>query len=149
MKASWLLVLAPLLLAARPGTEFNLVTQLNGQPTRWTLPDGGRSGVFSATTSGCMTLSTPTTIINGTSTRAFVPNVLLIVPGTPGGLCIRPSTQSTYWDGGCTSYSPTDENFGVPMAVGVPQYIVPTTGATAICFHGDAGTVSVPIWGVE
>lgn len=146
-------VVVPLLMAARPGTEFDLVTQLNGQPTRWTMPDGGRSGMFSASNIACMPLTNATTIINGVAVRPIKPNVLLIIPITAGNLCVRPNSTSTYWDGGCNAYYPGDENYGAPMAPGVPQYIVPdkmvtdTTGSAAgLCFSGDAGTVVVPVW---
>lgn len=151
-----MLAAVPLLIAARPGTEQQLVQQLNGQPTRWTMPDGGRSGMFSATNIACMPLTNATTIINGVAVRPIKPNVLLVVPITPGNLCIRPSAASTYWDGGCVAYYPGDENQGVPLAPGVPQYITPesvvtdqTAGAVGLCFSGDAGSVVVPVWTVQ
>ena len=146
----------PLLLAARPGTEQQLVQQLNGQPTRWTMPDGGRSGMFAATNTACMPLTNATTIITGAAVRPIKPNTLLVVPLTAGNLCVRPSAFSTFWDGGCNAYFPGDENYGVPLAPWVPQYITPdvmvtdTTGSPAgLCFSGDAGSVVVPVWTVQ
>lgn len=147
--AAWLFLLVPVLMAARPSTEFGLVTQLNGQPVRFRAADGGSSGMFAAAANvACMPLTGATNIVDGTS-KSISPNVLLIVPLTAGNLCIRPSAYSTYWDGGCHSYLPGDENQGVPMAPGVPQYITPDSKATWACFSGDAGSVTVPIWTVQ
>ena len=144
MKAvSFFVVLAALLMAARPGTEQQLVQQLNGQPSRFVMVDGGRSGIFetSSTTARCMPLAGA----KNQNNVAIVPNVLLLVPLTAGNLCVRPSVNDAPWDGGC-NVIPHDENYGVPLAVGVPQYVTPDSRATHVCFAGDAGSISVPVW---
>lgn len=142
---------------ARPGNEFALVQQLNGQPSRWVMPDGGRSGVYNASGStGCMPLTgayvfgTPYRLPDaGTSTSIPVsPNVLLFVPKVPGLLCVRPSTFAPSWDGGC-NHSPSDENYGVPLAANVPQYITPDSAARSLCFVTDAGAMSEAVWTVQ
>lgn len=133
-------------MAARPGTEQQLIQQLNGQPTRWVLPDGGRSGVFTqfdggaANNKGCMALTGATT-----SSMSIAPNVLVFVPLVPVNMCERPSSYSTKWDGGCNTL-PTDENYGVPLPVNVPQYTSPDSQATALCFVTDAGYLAVPVF---
>lgn len=149
----WALLAVPVLLAARPGTEQQLIQQLNGQPVRWVMPDGGRSGVFTQfdggaqNSIGCMPLFGAKTIINGTLQPVF-PNVLVMVALTPSNVCMRPSTSSTVWDGGCNAL-PMDENYGVPMPVGVPQYETPDSlaaSAGSLCAVSDAGYVSLPVW---
>lgn len=138
------------LMAARPGTEQQLIQQLNGQPTRWVLPDGGRSGVFTefdggvGNNFGCMSLTGGKAVINGTL-QNVTPNVLVMVALTPSNVCLRPSVSSTVWDGGCNT-NPRDENYGVPMPVGVPQYETPDSRATALCVVSDAGIVNFPVW---
>lgn len=154
-----LLGFAVLAMAARPGSEWQLVQQLNGQPTRWRMPDAGLSGMFAASANvACMPLTGGTTGGGGRPTKTVMPNVLVIVPLTPGNLCVRPSAASPFWDGGCHAYYPGDENQGVPLAPGVPQYITPdplvtnpasNQAAAGLCFSGDAGSVVVPVWTVQ
>lgn len=140
------------LMAARPGSEWQLVQQLNGQPVRWKLPDAGWSGVFSNTQVACMMLAGAKNVQNGTglanTPTTVVPDVLLVTPLVSGNLCIRPSVFSTAWDGGCNGIV-ADENYGVPMAANVPQYITPDSKATHVCFYSDAGVVLTPIWMVK
>ncbi len=135
------LAVVPVLMAARPGTEYQAVMQLNGQPTRWVMPDGGRSGVYAAASTACMPLTGATNSVNG----AVSANVLVMVPLVPINLCIRPSIGSPRWDGGC-NITPTDENYGVPLPVGVPQYITPDNAATHLCAVSDAGSVTMSVW---
>lgn len=137
-----LAVVAPLLLAARPGNEYQLVTQLNGQPSRFVQADGGRSIVYvSSGSTACMPLTGATNSVGA----AVSPNVLVFVPPMPVLLCIRPSVFSPAWDGGCNHF-PGDENMGVPLPAGVPQYITPDSVARAICVVQDAGAIAMPVW---
>lgn len=135
------------LMAARPGSEQQLVQQLNGQPSRWVMPDAGRSGVFTlydagtANNRGCM----PLTGATNSAGASVSPNVLVFVPLVPVNVCIRPSVFSPVWDGGCTTL-PQDENYGLPLPVGVPQYLTPDTSARSLCFVTDGGYLSVPVW---
>lgn len=131
-------------MAARPGNEFNLLTQLNGTPSRWVTPDGGRSGAFSSTSSACFRLTPATNSVNG----AVSPNVVVVVPLTAGNICIRPSVFSPVWDGGCNTI-PGDENYGLPLQAGVPFYFVPDNAATTACVMSDAGTVTAPAFTVQ
>lgn len=143
---------AAVLMAARPGTEWQLVQQLNGQPVRWKVADAGMSGIFktfdggSANQFGCMPLFNAKAIINGTLSDV-TPNVLLIQPKQDVFVCIRPAANSTAWDGGCNA-TVTDENYGVFMAANVPQYVTPDSLATQkgyVCAVSDGG-LSIPIW---
>lgn len=133
-------VLAVLLLvAARPGSEFGMMQMLNGQPVRWTLPDGGESGLYAASGKACASLS-------GSSAQ-----VVMVVPELPLNLCIRPNGGETAawgtnnWDGGCNTIT-GDPSFGVPLQPWVPFYAVLDPAATAICASSDAGTVQAGIW---
>lgn len=147
---SLLSALGIVLMAARPGTELNIVTQLNGQPTRFLLADGGPSGIFTTfdggvlNSVGCMPLTGATTL-GGTT---VVPNVLMVVPATSMALCVRPSPSAPKWDGGC-NLSPGDLNYGVPVQAGVPQYLTPSSTATQLCAASDAGQVQLPVWWME
>lgn len=170
---AWLASAAALLMAARPGNEFQLQTQLFGQPVRWTMPDGGRSGVFTAVSDGGLLNGTGCMPLYGAKTPTNLPllpdgglvpkddggapdpvfnlisaNVLLVVPLVGVNVCIRPSANSPTWDGGCNA-TPTSENYGVPLPVGTPQYIVPDSNATSLCAVSDAGTVALPVWTVQ
>ena len=164
--------LAALVMAARPGNEFQLIQQLNGQPVRWLLPDAGRSGIFSqydagtANNFGCVRITPAKTATQlpilpdgGLSPaedggppspvyQTINANVLMLLPLTPVNVCLRPSVLSGVWDGGCNTL-PTDENYGVPLAVGVPQYITPDSAATTLCAVTDAGYLAMPVWTVQ
>jgi hypothetical protein len=131
-------------MAARPGNEFQLATQLNGQPTRFTLADGGRSGLYAASGVACASLVGA----KNNSGVAISPNVLLFVPETPTNLCVRPNSGSPRWDGGCNMIT-GDENYGVPTQAWVPSYIVPDVNATAVCGISDAGVVRGALWVVQ
>lgn len=148
MRVSWLMVLAPLLLAARPGSEWNLVQQLNGQPVRLIMADGGLSGAFGgATTQACMPL-TGLKNASGTTQNANV-FMFMSIAGTVN-FCIRPSIAFPTWDGGCNTGAAgqNDLNYGTPIAPNVPQYFTPDSRATHFCAVGDAG-IQVPVWWVE
>lgn len=137
----------PVVQAARPGTEQQLVQQLNGVPVRFVTADGGRSGVFSSGALGCMPLADAGAIQGGVL-KQFSPNVLLFVPKIAGNFCLRPSAQSQRWDGGC-NFLPSDENYGVPVAAGVPQYMTPDQYTSHFCFITDAGSMAEAVWTVQ
>lgn len=147
------LAVVPFLMGARPGTEYNLLIQLNGQPTRWVMPDGGRSGVFTAYDGGAAN-ATACMPLTGATTGGGVPitpNLVLFVPLGAVNFCERPSAISPFWDGGCNG-NPLDENFGVPLAALVPQYTTPDSVASTqgkLCFYSDAGYLAVPAWTVQ
>ncbi len=130
-----------LLVAARPASEFDLLTRLNGQPYRWIQPDGGRSGLYAASGTGC-------TIFTGSTTQrgaSFTPTVVMLVPDVPLNLCIQPVQTpdgvTQPWDSGCSTL-PTNENFGVSLQPLVPFYFVPQAGVQRVCAASDAGIVS-------
>lgn len=128
------------LMAARPVSEFELLTRLNGQPARWVLPDAGRSGLFAASGKACAALSG--TDQNG---KAFTPTVVLLVPEVPLNVCVKPYVApngvTQPWDGGCNTLV-GDENYGTPVQPWVPFYFVPQSAATAVCAASDGGTVT-------
>lgn len=128
----WGAVFLLALCAARPPGPFSLELQRNGQAERWTMPDGGRSGLFAGSGQACAPLGTVTG------------SVLLIVPEGPVNLCMRPSSASPSWDGGCNTID-GDENFGVPLQPWVEKVVV-VENATHVCAASDAGVVRVPLW---
>lgn len=131
-------------MAARPGTDLQLLTQLNGQPVRWQLPDAGPSGLYAAASGlACaqLTGSLPQPI-----------QVVMLMPDTPLNVCVRPASSTKapapialQWDGGCNTIA-RDFNFGVPVQPYAPYYVVVDTAATQICATGDGGTVSGSLW---
>lgn len=132
-------------MAARPGTEQQLVQQLSGQPVRWVMPDGGKSGAFAAAASvACM----PLTGARNAAGASIAPNVLLFVPLTAVNVCVQPSVVNPSWDGGC-NVLPGDINYGWPLPAGVPQYITPDSVAHTLCFLTDAGSVVQPVGWAE
>jgi len=126
-------VLALLFMAARPGSEFGMMQMLNGQPTRWTLPDGGQSGLYATSGKACAALA-------GSNAQ-----VVMVVPETPTNLCAQPTTSGSPWDGGCNTIV-GDVSFGVPLQPFQPWYIVLDPATTAICGASDAGTVQATLW---
>jgi hypothetical protein len=141
-----LLSLGALLMAARPGTEQQLVQQLNGQPVRPVMADGGPWGIFTtydagtANNFGCA----PLTGLRNNVGASVSANVLVFIPLQPLNVCVMPSVNGPLWDGGCTTI-PNDINYGWPVAAGVPQYITPDSVANTICVVSDAGFISLPI----
>jgi hypothetical protein len=135
---------AVLLMAARPGTELQLFTQLNGQPVRWALPDAGASGLYNSSGQACAKL---------TGGSPLPVQVVMVVPEVPINICVRPATSTftsgswtnTGWDGGCNSIT-KDFNFGVPLQPYVPWYVVVDPNATQICAVSDGGLVSAALW---
>lgn len=168
-----LLGLAALVTAARPGTQLQLDTQLNGQATRWTLADGGKSGIFTNVSDGGLLNGYGCILINNAKTPTNLPilpdggisptvdggppapvynsisaNVIRLVPLQAVNYCIRPSSISKVWDGGCNAV-PVDENYGVPLAAGVAKDVVLDPAATTLCAITDAGTLQLPVWTVQ
>lgn len=133
-------------MAARPGTDLELFSKLNGQPVRWQLPDAGPSGLYAAASGkACaqLTGSLPQPI-----------QVVMLMPDTPMNVCVKPAsiTQpgantpiALQWDGGCSATA-TDFNFGVPVQPYVPYYVVLDSATKQICATGDGGTVSGSLW---
>ena len=141
------LAVGTVLMAARPVSDLQLWNQLNGQPTRWRMHDGGASGIFAAGVSACIALDGGK-LMN----VAYVPNVMMFVAQQPVNICVRPQMGpdgvAQPWDGGCNgNYG--DINFGVPLQPWVPQYIVPQASATHVCSASDAGAHQVSIWGQQ
>lgn len=134
------------MMAARPGSEFQLVTQLNGQPIRVIMADGGPWGIFTtydagtANNFGCA----PLTGLTNNVGAAVSANVLVFIPLAQLNVCVMPSVNGPLWDGGCNTL-PTNINYGWPVAANVPQYITPDSVATRICAVTDAGFIQLPI----
>ncbi len=142
-----LLGLAALVMAARPASELELLTRLNGQPVHWVLPDAGQSGLGASSGLACITLDGGT--LNG---NPFKPNVLMFLPETPTNICIRPQVDPNGvrlpWDGGC-NMAAGDINQGVSVQPYVPYYVVPHPNANVICGVSDAGMVRVPVYQMQ
>ena len=133
--------------AARPASELQLMTQLNGQPVRWLQADAGQSGLYASSGLACITLDGGS--LNG---YAFKPNVLMMVPETPTNICIRPQVDADgrrmAWDGGC-NFIAGDINQGVSVQPYAPYYVVPHPNALWVCGVSDAGMVRSPIFQMQ
>lgn len=142
-------LLATAAFAARPQSDLQLFNQLNGQPTRWLLFDGGPSAIVAAGVSNCIPLDGG---VMTDSSNPFVPNVVLLVPNQPVNVCVRPQVTPggavLPWDGGCNG-NYADVNFGVQLQPFAPNYIVVQPKSTHICSASDAGAHQVPIWGMQ
>ena len=166
------LAVVPLLMAARPGTEFQLETQLSGQNVRWTMADGGKSGIFTLFDAG-MVNNFGCVLINNAKTPQRIPllndggisplvdggapppvytsigaNVIRLTSLLAVNYCVRPSAFSPVWDGGCNT-TPTDENYGQPLAAGSTVTIVPESAATTLCAITDSGFIQLPACTVQ
>lgn len=139
-----LLGLASLLMGARPGTEFQLLTNLNGEEVRWSMTDGGWSGIF-GTGTACMQVKPSDGGTLG-QVPAAANNVVQVMPMVPINLCERSVTVLTpnRWDGGCSTY-PGDQNFGTSLQPGVPKFVVLRDSTTHLCAASDGGTVIAPV----
>jgi hypothetical protein len=146
LSISAVLVAVPLLMAARPGTEQQLIQQLNGQPIRVIQADGGAWGIFTQFDGGTANnrACAPLTGLRNNVGATVSANVIMFVPLVPVNVCMAPSINSPLWDGGCNTL-PQDMNYGWPLPVNVPQYMTPDGVATAICAVTDAGYLSVPL----
>ncbi len=131
--------------AARPATELDLLTRLNGQPARWVLPDAGRSMLKAASGMACAALT------GGTDQRgaSFTPSVILISPEVPLNVCIKPYVApngvTQPWDGGCNTIV-GDENYGTPIQPWQGFYFVPQAQATTLCAVSDGGVVQATLY---
>lgn len=141
-----LLVVGVLTMAARPGSEQQLIQQLNGQPVRPVMPDGGAWGIFTTYDAGTLNnfACAPLTGLTNNVGAAVSPNVVLVVPTQQYNVCLAPSINAPMWDGGCNTVQ-RDFNYGVPLSP-VPQYLTPDSVARTICAVSDAGFISLPLW---
>jgi hypothetical protein len=141
-----MLGLAALVMAARPGTEQQLVQQLNGQPIRVRMSDGGAWGIFTTYDAGTANnfACAPLTGLTNNVGASVSANVLVFIPLAQLNVCVMPSVNGPMWDGGCNTI-PSDINYGWPVAANVPQYITPDSVATRICAVSDAGFIQLPI----
>lgn len=133
-------------MAARPGNEAQLIQQLNGQPVRLVMPDGGPWGIFTTFDGGLAnnTACAPLVGLRNNIGASVSGNVVFLSPQQAVNVCVQPSINGPYWDGGC-NLSPRDLNYGLPLAA-VPQYVTPDSAARTICAVGDAGFLSLPLW---
>lgn len=126
------------LAATRPGSEFIMLTDLNGQEVRWTMADGGPSGMF-GTGQQCMPLAQLPAAANST---------IEVMPGAPINLCVRSAFSAPSWDGGCNGIA-TDPNFGVPLQPFVPKFMLLSSTATHLCQVSDAGTGVTSVFSMQ
>lgn len=139
-----LLGLAALVMAARPVSDLQLLTQLNGQPVRWIQSDGGVSGLFTVFDAGVLNAGACIPLTGTLNGQAFTPNVIELLPEVPLNVCLRPMLAPNgvviRWDGGCNTIT-NDMNGGTALQPWQPWYAVPHVGATHICAASDAGYV--------
>lgn len=136
------------LMAARPGSEFNLLTNLNGEEVRWVMVDGGPSGMY-GTGQQCMPVA---------QLPAAANNVVEVVPTVPIVLCEKSTsayllsssgTSLGYkWDGGCSG-AIGDNNYGVPLQPWVSKFVVLRSSTTHLCQVTDGGTANTPVYSLQ
>lgn len=108
----------------RPPSELALFLRLNGVRQRYTLADGGASGLY-GTTASCMPVSAKDVLVINCSAAAYI------------------CDSST--DAGCSTTA-TDINYGAPLAASTDRYIVvdPDTSST-LCMVASS-TANCPVW---
>lgn len=126
------------LMAARPGSEYSMLTLLNGEEVRWTMADGGQSGMF-GTGQQCMPVASLPAAANST---------VEVVPTVPINLCERSTSAFPPWDGGCNTIA-GDINFGVPLQPYVSKWILLRSSTTHLCQVTDAGTAVTPVFSMQ
>lgn len=137
-RVAFIAVAVVALMAARPGTEKDLMTNLNGEEVRWVMADGGISGMY-GTGQQCMPVA---------SIPAACNNVVEVVPTVPINLCERSTALAERWDGGCSTIT-GDKNFGVPLQPYVSKFIVLRNTTTHLCQVGDGGTAATAVFGLH
>lgn len=125
-------------MAARPGTEFDMLSHLNGQEVRWSLPDGGASGM-SGSGIQCMDVR---------NLPAPANSVVEVMPLNPINLCYVSITAVPPWDGGC-GLNANDINAGVPLQALVPKYALLKSSTTHLCQVSDAGTATTIVFSMQ
>lgn len=138
-----LIAVAAVLMGARPGTEFDMLTRLNGQEVRWLLPDGGPS-LMSGSGIQCMDVRGLPAAANST---------VELVPLMPINLCEVSVTSNTgmagtHWDGGC-GLNANDPNAGVPLQPFIPKYVLLKSTTTHLCQVSDAGTAVTQAYSLQ
>ncbi len=118
---------------ARPPGEFPLFLQLNGEATRWVMPDGGQSGIYGSGIQ-CMPVPPPGATGNGV--------VLKFQPSAAAFLCVGTL------DGGCYS-NVLDPNYGDPIAAATNYYVVLRDQTAAICQVPLTGSVNTPVFRMQ
>lgn len=117
---------------ARPASEFQLFTLLNGEPRRWQMPDAGWSGTYGSAVS-CFPVS-----------RTICPGgVLKFTPPAKIHVCLGQVGNS--WDGGCVTTT-TDPNYGDPAAADTPAFLVLQDGTNTVCSIPATGSATTPFF---
>ena len=166
------------LAATRPPSEFDLMTRLNGQPTRWLQADAGVS-VLQGSGQACIPLApyvcnavidpgcladagywdagsctqSTTVCVTGPQTTMLTNSVVKLTPDVPMNVCVRPQLdvntgKALAWDGGCST-NPGDLNFGDPIQPNQPYYLNVAPGATTLCEVNDAGTANTAVFRMQ
>lgn len=113
---------------ARPPNSFPLELQLRGEATRYSMRDAGPSGMYG---SGVQCMTGTTEVPTGA--------VLEFIPSAAIYLCTNPT------DAGCSA-TPTDRNFGEPVAAGAVALITLRDSTTLICQVPATGTVNTAVF---
>lgn len=117
---------------ARPPGEFSMFTMLNGEPTRWTMPDGGQSGMYG---SGIQCMPVPP-------------------PGVTGGVVLKMQASAAAYlcvgstDGGCNT-TVTDINYGDPLAASTNVFVILRDDTTRVCQLPVTGSVNTPVFRMQ
>lgn len=108
---------------ARPPAPFPLDLSLRGEARRFAMADTGWSGIYGS--GMCITGADVTGNLAG--------KVVEFIPSAAINLCTRPS------DAGCSS-TPSDRNYGEPVASGASHIITLKDDTTVVCQSGASNT---------
>lgn len=119
---------APAEAGPRPGSELALFLRLNGVAQRWTLADGGQSGLYGSAAT-CMPVSGPQVVVLQCSAAVHI------------------CDAST--DAGCNTTA-TDINYGRKTAADTERFIVVDDGiSTSVCMVPVTGSANCPAWNLR
>lgn len=115
--------------APRPQNDTALLLQLNGEPRRWLMEDGGWSGMYGSGIQ-CM--------------KIYSGDTLLLEPSAEIHLCM--GQMDGGWDGGCNT-TVTDPNYGVTFST--DKYLSTQNKTALICEVPTSGSANVPVFTIK
>lgn len=111
--------------AERPSSDLALFLRLNGVRQRYTLADGGVSGLYGSAAT-CMPVSANDVLVMQCSATAHI------------------CASST--DAGCSTTA-TDINYGAKLSADTDRYIVVDTAVSStLCMVPATGSANCPVW---
>jgi hypothetical protein len=123
--------------ANRPQNEVSVLQKLNGEAHRWTMNDGGQSGMFGSGLQ-CMYI-TPGDVLKMT------PSADVVVCARGVSLYPDGGSDGGQWDGGCNT-TVTDINYGDPAAANNPYFMLTLDTTQQVCMVPATGSANVPVF---